>query len=812
MNQTGIPESLDVIALISGGKDSFFSILQCINLGHRVVALGNLYPPNHDGLNVDEKVHDSDLNSFMYQTVGHTVIPLYEQALGIPLYREPILGTALHSGTSYGEDNNEYLNSTSGLSPSHDETECMVPLLRRIMREHPNANALCSGAIYSTYQRTRVEAIACRLGLTSLAYLWQYPKLPLKTPISLLENMRDAELDARIIKVAGSELDESFLWQNLMTESTIRRVQKVIGKFGMLDDGAVLGEGGEFETLVLDGPSHLFKGRIEIQDSDMKVIRESGGSAWLEILRAKVVMKSSGKRSLGFMQIPDLLDPKFKTIMEVLNDVSTRNISLSSREQNAVQVNKFPILPQNPKISHEPFSTMAQWTIAASEEFTSVKEEALHLREKICLRLDKEKLSSFDIISTIILLRSMQDFEDINKIYGTLFSRPNPPARVTISCGENMPRKTNLIFHLTVLLPRSLNQVSRKALHVQSHSYWAPANIGPYSQAIITSSQSGHVDFSTASVSGQIPLIPQTMKLPSSASSSNLLSLQVTLSLQHLWRIGMALGVGWWTSVVAYLPHRIEDSMNNHAPEAALISSQAWSYLHDFNHNHEPCEDKDDEAVELDLWEEKYHAGMRRIDAQSRVATSCLPDWSLLDSSCKNHAPPPFFAVEVHELPRKSEVEWHAHLGIISGSNPLQITRHTIKQKTDWVIHQLLLGDSKKMQIIVAIPFPRHLQHVNTCLRQIHSHLSLLFNTKQDYENENENYDGQSLLYGFNFFASSSLCYRDNLVSFPQDESFLKSFVSDNPASTTTAAQIPCHRIWDASGQRLAYLHIYNII
>ncbi|RKF78204.1 Diphthine--ammonia ligase [Golovinomyces cichoracearum] len=810
MNQTGIPESLDVIALISGGKDSFFSILQCINLGHRVIALANLYPPYHDGLSVGEKVRDSDLNSFMYQTVGHTVIPLYEEALGIPLYREPILGTAIHSGTSYGEDNNEYPNSTSELSLPHDETECMVPLLRRIMREHPNANALCSGAIYSTYQRTRVEAIACRLGLISLAYLWQYPKLPLKNSISLLEDMRDAELDARIIKVAGSELDQSFLWQNLMTETTVRRVQKVIGKFGMVDDGAVLGEGGEFETLVLNGPSHLFKGRIEIQDSDKKVIRESGGSAWLEILRAKVVMKNSKKRSLEVMRIPDLFDQKFKTIMEALNDLSTPNISLSSKDQNAVQVNEFPILTQNPKISHVPFPTMAQWTIAASEEFTSVKEEALHLRDKICLRLDKERLSSFDIISTIILLRSMQDFEDINKVYGTLFSRPNPPARVTISCGENMPRKTNLIFHLTVRLPSSLNQTSRKALHVQSHSYWAPANIGPYSQAIITSSESGHADFNIASVSGQIPLIPQTMKLPSSESSSNLLSLQVTLSLQHLWRIGMAIGVGWWTSVVAYLPHRIEDIENNHAPEAALISSQAWSYLHDFNHNDEPREDKDDEAVELDLWENKYHAGMRKMDAQSRVATSCLPDWSLLDSSCKNRAPPPFFAVEVHELPRQSAVEWHAHLGIISGSNKLQITRHTIKQKTDWVIHQCLLDDSKKMQIIAAIPFPRYLEHVNTYLRQIHSYICLLLNAKEDFENEN--HDRISLFNGNKFIASSSLCYRDNLVSLPQDELLLKSSVSNNIASTTTAAQIPCHRIWDASGQRLAYLCIYNII
>jgi len=45
-------ESLNVIALISGGKDSFFSILHCLKNGHKVVALGNLYPaPASAGLN-----------------------------------------------------------------------------------------------------------------------------------------------------------------------------------------------------------------------------------------------------------------------------------------------------------------------------------------------------------------------------------------------------------------------------------------------------------------------------------------------------------------------------------------------------------------------------------------------------------------------------------------------------------------------------------------------------------------------------------------------------------------------------------------
>jgi len=33
-----------VVALISGGKDSCFNMMQCIAAGHDIVAVANLYP------------------------------------------------------------------------------------------------------------------------------------------------------------------------------------------------------------------------------------------------------------------------------------------------------------------------------------------------------------------------------------------------------------------------------------------------------------------------------------------------------------------------------------------------------------------------------------------------------------------------------------------------------------------------------------------------------------------------------------------------------------------------------------------------
>lgn len=65
---------LKVVALISGGKDSFFSILHCLANGHEVVALANLHPPLEDG------EQSEDIDSFMYQTVGHYNTALRESS------------------------------------------------------------------------------------------------------------------------------------------------------------------------------------------------------------------------------------------------------------------------------------------------------------------------------------------------------------------------------------------------------------------------------------------------------------------------------------------------------------------------------------------------------------------------------------------------------------------------------------------------------------------------------------------------------------------------------------------------------------
>ena len=55
------------VALLSGGKDSVFTIMKLLNSGeHELVCLANLFPP--------QEVHE--LDSYMYQSVGSEMIEL----------------------------------------------------------------------------------------------------------------------------------------------------------------------------------------------------------------------------------------------------------------------------------------------------------------------------------------------------------------------------------------------------------------------------------------------------------------------------------------------------------------------------------------------------------------------------------------------------------------------------------------------------------------------------------------------------------------------------------------------------------------
>ena len=602
--------NLKIIALISGGKDSFFSLLHCIANGHDVVALANLHPA--------EALSTEDTDSFMYQTVGHAVIPLYEEALGLPLYRQEISGSAVNQSKSYGPTPNDAEKS--------DETESLVPLFRRIMAAHPEVNAVSTGAILSDYQRTRVESVALRLGLVPLSYLWQYPHLPPGTPTSLLEDMAAVGQDARIIKVASGGMDDSFLWQNVADYRTKTRLVKAAQRFGTDGDGAALGEGGEYETLAIAGPAPLWKARIVVDEQNRRVVPGEAGSASVRIAKAEIAPLENTQTQQ--VRTPELLDDRFAKLLERLGEATSTDSEASPIEEAAGNDH---VLIKN---------------LTAPGESASEQTEAI--MRSLNNRLSEAGLQFSDIAYTSIILRDMADFAAVNAAYGKCFQHPSPPARITLSCAGVLPQDSLVTISATSVAPK--DGKSRKGLHVQSRSYWAPANIGPYSQAITvpTSSRDG-TECELVYVAGQIPLNPASMELysPFGPDSPETFKHQAVLALQHLYRIGAAVGVRRWASVVAFITSPSADA----AESRANVARRVWQEVHSKQEEEgDDVEDNDDEA--FDVWDQQRGGG--RGAWQSHATEE-------LEQDSDEHGVPPIHVVEVDSLPRGASVEWVAY-------------------------------------------------------------------------------------------------------------------------------------------------------
>ncbi|KAK4659868.1 hypothetical protein QC762_113050 [Podospora pseudocomata] len=677
-------ERLNVIALISGGKDSFYSLLHCRENGHRVVALANLFPsaagagtgtgrtsPSSSvsddaapppGATIPDQ-EEEDLNSHMYQTVGHSIIPLYAEATGIPLYRKAI---SSYGATQHGKDYSHYVSTPEEVKErKHDETESMFFLLKGIRQRHPEVNAVCAGAILSTYQRTRVESVAVRLGLTPLAYLWKFPTLP-ASPGSddgqLLLDMEQVGLEARIIKVASGGLEEGDLWVNVASREGKNKVERGMKKYvfgGRLDEGAVIGEGGEFETLVVDGPGGLFKKRVVVEEEGRRVVREGGGTAWLSITGARLEVKEELRH--GKIRVPEMWDDKFQAILDTLasnDELPIQDLSLEDGQGNTDAA-----LPDLTKLQ----PSNIQHLIFTSIDHPSVQDETTSVTTLIEAYLASKSLPSTVILSTTILLRNMSDFTTINPIYGSLFPFPNPPSRVCISCGDLLPKGINIVIALAL---SATPDIQRDGLHVQSRSYWAPANIGPYSQAITTplfpNSQAKAVR-----IAGQIPLIPATMTLPPPEEDLNT---QLVLSLQHLFRIGVETGVQLFSSGVAFFPRSSSGNMQEKVKLAAKVWELAHALPKSENDDDDEEEEEDEDEDGPDIWDRKYNSAYTSFASAGQATHRLrLPDWSAVKTKTTI---PPVFVAEVEELPRGSGVEWQGHLGIASaGEDSVEIVK-----------------------------------------------------------------------------------------------------------------------------------------
>lgn len=231
---------MKTVALISGGKDSILSILIAYRYGHEPVVAVNIVPAPSSAVSADaaagqqEALVDAhEVDSYMFQTVGHEVVEQIAHCLQLPLRRgEVARGAAKDQTLLYTAHPDE-----------QDEVEGLYRLLKGVRDEFPEVRGVTTGAILSNYQRNRVEAVCGRLGLISLAYLWQ------RAASEVLDMVTAVHLRAILVKTASAGLNPRRL-----LGKTLEEARPVLEKTEAMYGSHVAGEGGEFETIVLDCP------------------------------------------------------------------------------------------------------------------------------------------------------------------------------------------------------------------------------------------------------------------------------------------------------------------------------------------------------------------------------------------------------------------------------------------------------------------------------------------------------------------------------------------------------------------------------
>lgn len=213
-----------MLSLFSGGKDSLYAAYLAMQDGHDVVSL----------LSLESKRDDS----YMFHVPNISLTSFQAEALGIPLVKRTVKGE------------------------KEKEVEELQDIIGDFVK-NKEIDGIITGAIESNYQRERIQKIADFYGIYHYAPLWKIDTLEYMK--ALIKN----GFKAVIVSVSALGLDESFLGR-VIDDEILERLNSLNKKYGV----HLAGEGGEYETFVVDAP--IFKKKILIEKSRKKIEKLNG--------------------------------------------------------------------------------------------------------------------------------------------------------------------------------------------------------------------------------------------------------------------------------------------------------------------------------------------------------------------------------------------------------------------------------------------------------------------------------------------------------------------------------------------------------
>ncbi len=227
---------MKVAVIFSGGKDSTYATYLAMKQGWNVKCLLTIFPKRED--------------SWMFHYPCVELTKLQAKAMQLKHITKKTLGEKTK------------------------ELEDLKEVLDRIKDE---IDGVVSGVVESNYQKSRIDRICSELGLKSLAPIWH------KDPEELLREEGESGFDIIITSVSADGFDESWLGRRI-DKKCIEDLIILHEKYGI----HITAEGGEYESLVLDGP--IFTKKIEIIDTE-KIWDKKTQSGFLRIKKAVLVEK-----------------------------------------------------------------------------------------------------------------------------------------------------------------------------------------------------------------------------------------------------------------------------------------------------------------------------------------------------------------------------------------------------------------------------------------------------------------------------------------------------------------------------------------